>query len=154
MVQVDTREQMHALGAHVAAQLLPGDLIVLVGDLGAGKTTFVQGLGKGLGVADPVTSPTFVIARAHKAPVLPLVHVAAYRLGSNVELDELDLDADLETSVTVVEWGEGKVEQLADNRLVITILRSDEDDDIRQVSFAGVGNRWSETQVLELSPTW
>jgi len=154
MVQVDTREQMHALGAHVASQMRPGDLIVLVGDLGAGKTTFVQGLGKGLGVTDPITSPTFVIARAHQAPTLPLVHVDAYRLGSNVELDELDLDADLETSVTVVEWGEGKVEQLADDRLVISIARSDSDDETRQVSFIGVGNRWTDAALLKLSPTW
>jgi len=154
MVQVETRDQMHALGKHVATQLMPGDLVVLVGDLGAGKTTFVQGLGKGLGVTDPITSPTFVIARAHQASILPLVHVDAYRLGSNVELDELDLDADLETSVTVVEWGEGKVEQLAENRLVITILRSDTDDETRQVSFAGVGNRWGAAQLLELSPSW
>jgi tRNA threonylcarbamoyladenosine biosynthesis protein TsaE len=154
MVQVETREQMHALGAHVAARMLPGDLIVLVGDLGAGKTTFVQGLGKGLGVSDPITSPTFVIARAHQASVLPLVHVDAYRLGSKIELDELDLDADLEISVTVVEWGEGKVEQLAEDRLVITILRSDGNDETREVTFSGVGHRWSETQILELSPTW
>jgi tRNA threonylcarbamoyladenosine biosynthesis protein TsaE len=154
MVQVETREQMHALGAHIAGKMLPGDLIVLVGDLGAGKTTFVQGLGKGLGVTDPITSPTFVIARAHKGPTLPLVHVDAYRLGSRVELDELDLDADLETSITVVEWGEGKVEQLAEDRLVISIERSDSDDETRQVSFVGVGNRWSDAALLELSPTW
>jgi len=154
MAQVQTRDQMHALGKHVAAQLMPGDLIVLVGDLGAGKTTFVQGLGVGLGVTDPITSPTFVIARAHQASILPLVHVDAYRLGSNVELDDLDLGADLETSVTVVEWGQGKVEQLAENRLVITILRSDSDDETRQVSFTGVGKRWGSSQLIELNPTW
>jgi len=154
MVQVETRAQMHALGEHVAMQLLPGDLIVLVGDLGAGKTTFVQGLGKGLGVTDPITSPTFVIARAHEASTFPLVHVDAYRLGSNIELDNLDLDAALEASVTVVEWGQGKVEQLAENRLVITIVRSDNDDETRHVNFAGVGNRWGAAQLLELNPAW
>jgi tRNA threonylcarbamoyladenosine biosynthesis protein TsaE len=154
VVGVHDAAHMRELGGHVAARLLPGDLIVLVGDLGAGKTTFVQGLGAGLGVQDPITSPTFVIARAHAGSRIPLVHVDAYRLGSTVELDELDLDADLATSVTVVEWGEGKVEQLSDDRLIITITRSDEDDDLRTVGFSGVGNRWSAAALAGLNPTW
>jgi tRNA threonylcarbamoyladenosine biosynthesis protein TsaE len=145
---------MHELGTHVAHHLQPGDLVVLVGDLGAGKTTFTQGLGKGLGIVDPITSPTFVIARAHLEGTHPLVHVDAYRLGSTVELDALDLDADLGSSITVVEWGEGKVEQLADDRLTISILRSDDEDDTRTVLFSGVGERWSQAALQELSSPW
>ena len=107
--------QMRALGARLAGLLRPGDLVVLAGPLGAGKTTLVQGIGDGLGVRGPVTSPTFVIARVH--PSLcggpDLVHADAYRLGSRLEVDDLDLDADLDHSVTVVEWGEGLVENLA-----------------------------------------
>ena len=154
MVVVETRERMHELGVHVARRLVPGDLVVLVGDLGAGKTTFTQGLGLGLGISDPITSPTFVIARAHLDGTHPLVHVDAYRLGSTVELDELDLDADISSSITVVEWGEGKVEQLADDRLTIAITRSDDDDDHRTVEFFGVGDRWDVKALNELSPPW
>ena len=154
MVVVETRERMHELGKHVANILQPGDLVVLVGDLGAGKTTFTQGLGKGLGITEPITSPTFVIARVHQGGTHPLVHVDAYRLGSTVELDELDLDTELGSSITVVEWGEGKVEQLADDRLTIEITRSDEDDDTREVSFRGVGERWNESALQELSSQW
>jgi len=114
---------MVALGRRLAAVLLPGDLVVLSGDLGAGKTTLVQGIGAGLGVRGPVTSPTFVIARVH--PSLTggpaLVHADAYRLTSPAEVDDLDLDASLETSVTVVEWGGGLVEDLAADRLDVSI---------------------------------
>ena len=154
MVVVETRERMHELGVHVAQCLVPGDLVVLVGDLGAGKTTFTQGLGLGLGISDPITSPTFVIARAHLDGTYPLVHVDAYRLGSTVELDELDLDAEMSTSITVVEWGEGKVEQLTDDRLTIAITRSDEEDDTRTVEFTGVGRRWTMKALDELSAPW
>jgi tRNA threonylcarbamoyladenosine biosynthesis protein TsaE len=114
---------MVALGRRLAAVLLPGDLVVLSGDLGAGKTTLVQGIGAGLGVRGPITSPTFVIARVH--PSLTggpaLVHADAYRLTSPAEVDDLDLDASLETSVTVVEWGGGLVEDLAADRLDVSI---------------------------------
>jgi tRNA threonylcarbamoyladenosine biosynthesis protein TsaE len=114
---------MRALGRALAAQLRPGDLVLLSGPLGAGKTTLAQGLGDGLGVRGPVTSPTFVIARIHpslgEGPAL--VHVDAYRLAPGAEIDDLDLDASLEDSVTVVEWGEGKVETLAPDRLEVTI---------------------------------
>ena len=116
-------DDMLALGRRLAAVLLPGDLVVLSGDLGAGKTTLVQGIGAGLGVRGPITSPTFVIARVH--PSLSggpaLVHADAYRLGSPAEVDDLDLDASLETSVTVVEWGGGLVEGLAPDRLDVSI---------------------------------
>jgi tRNA threonylcarbamoyladenosine biosynthesis protein TsaE len=124
-VPVATAAQMRALGMRLAALLRPGDLVVLTGPLGAGKTTLVQGLGEGLGVRGPITSPTFVIARVH--PSLragpALVHADAYRLGSRVEVDDLDLDADLDSSVTVVEWGEGLAEELAASFLQITISR-------------------------------
>jgi tRNA threonylcarbamoyladenosine biosynthesis protein TsaE len=120
---VASADDMLALGRRLAAVLLPGDLVVLSGDLGAGKTTLVQGIGAGLGVRGPVTSPTFVIARVH--PSLTggpaLVHADAYRLNSPAEVDDLDLDASLETSVTVVEWGGGLVEGLAPDRLDVSI---------------------------------
>jgi tRNA threonylcarbamoyladenosine biosynthesis protein TsaE len=122
-VTVPAADDMLALGRRLAAVLLPGDLVVLSGDLGAGKTTLVQGIGAGLGVRGPITSPTFVIARVH--PSLSggpaLVHADAYRLGSPAEVDDLDLDASLETSVTVVEWGGGLVEGLAADRLDVSI---------------------------------
>jgi tRNA threonylcarbamoyladenosine biosynthesis protein TsaE len=122
-LSVASADDMQALGRRLAAVLLPGDLVVLSGDLGAGKTTLVQGIGSGLGVRGPITSPTFVIARVH--PSLTggpaLVHADAYRLNSPAEVDDLDLDASLETSVTVVEWGGGLVEGLAPDRLDVSI---------------------------------
>jgi tRNA threonylcarbamoyladenosine biosynthesis protein TsaE len=122
-VVVATADQMRALGGRLAVLLQAGDLVVLSGPLGAGKTTLAQGIGAGLGVRGRVTSPTFVIARLH--PSLgtgpDLVHADAYRLGSRAEVDDLDLDADLATSVTVVEWGEGLVEDLAPSFLSVDI---------------------------------
>ena len=119
-------ETMRALGVRVGSGLVAGDLVVLTGELGAGKTTFTQGLGEGLGVRGGVTSPTFVIARVH--PALgdgpDLVHVDAYRLGGLDELDDLDLDASLDSAVTVVEWGAGLAEGLADSRLEVVIERT------------------------------
>lgn len=138
-------EAMRGIGADVAARLGPGDLVLLVGDLGAGKTTFTQGLGAGLGVRGPVTSPTFVIARVHPSEVdgPALVHVDAYRLGGLDEMDDLDLDASLDESVTVVEWGEGVAEHLADSRLEVRIERSaTTEDEARVVRVTGVGPRW------------
>ncbi|GAA3407929.1 MULTISPECIES: tRNA (adenosine(37)-N6)-threonylcarbamoyltransferase complex ATPase subunit type 1 TsaE [Streptosporangium] len=143
---VATAEEMRELGEELAALLRPGDLAVLSGPLGAGKTTLVQGIAEGLKVRGPITSPTFVIARVH--PSLsggpPLVHVDAYRLGGDLEVDDLDLDASLEESVTVVEWGEGLVEGLADDRLEILIGRgaSGEPGEERTVTLRGVGPRW------------
>lgn len=152
MIEVATGERMFDLGKAIAAHLQAGDLLVLIGELGAGKTTFVQGLGRGLGVSERVTSPTFVVARAHEGSVLPLVHVDAYRLGSSVELDELDLD--LASSVVAVEWGEGMTERLADDRLLIRIQRSQTDDETRRVDFVGVGSRWTPEAVEELTSQW
>lgn len=163
---------MRDLGASLARELRPGDLIVLDGPLGAGKTTFVQGLGAGLQVRGAVTSPTFVIARIHRGPRADLVHVDAYRLADTVEVEDLDLDAQAEESVMVVEWGAGKVEGLAEQRLVVTISRPvggdravdgaagpdsdgaagpvsgrDEPDPaggVREVVVRGVGRRWAD----------
>jgi tRNA threonylcarbamoyl adenosine modification protein YjeE len=147
---VPDADAMRELGAGLAAELAAGDLVVLSGELGAGKTTFTQGLGSGLGVRGDVTSPTFVIARVH--PSLgdgpDLVHVDAYRLGGIDELDDLDLDTSLDEAVTVVEWGEGVAEGLAESRLEIRIIRAlahdDEHDglDPRRVLLTPVGPRW------------
>lgn len=114
-----------SLGTRLAGGLRAGDLIVLSGPLGAGKTSLTQGIGEGLGVRGAVTSPTFVLARTHRGPV-PLVHVDAYRLreaGARLDLDDLDLDAALEDAVTVVEWGEGLAEQLTDAWLQVELDR-------------------------------
>ena len=136
---VPTDSDMRALGERLAGLLRAGDLLILSGPLGAGKTTLVQGIGAGLGVRGPVTSPTFVIARVHPGPVVPLVHADAYRLGSVLEVDDLDLDTD--SSVTVVEWGEGLAEGLADDRLEIAIS-PDPDSERRTVRITGHGERW------------
>ncbi|MGI5161212.1 tRNA (adenosine(37)-N6)-threonylcarbamoyltransferase complex ATPase subunit type 1 TsaE [Microbispora sp. CA-102843] len=140
-----TAEETRALGARLAALLGPGDLVVLSGPLGAGKTTLVQGIAEGLKVRGPITSPTFVIARVH--PSLSdgpaLVHADAYRLGGTLEVDDLDLDASLEESVTVVEWGEGLVEGLSEDRLEVHVERGAEGEE-RRVRVTGVGPRWSE----------
>jgi tRNA threonylcarbamoyladenosine biosynthesis protein TsaE len=123
-IGVPTAARMRTLGRWLAPILRPGDLVVLNGPLGAGKTTLVQGIGDGLHVRGPVTSPTFVIARVHppRGSGPALVHVDAYRLSSPAEVDDLDLDADLERSVTVVEWGGGLVEELAPSWLDVTIV--------------------------------
>ena len=132
---------MRALGRRLAGLLRPGDLVVLNGPLGAGKTTLVQGIGAGLDVRGPVTSPTFVIARVHPAlgagPAL--VHADAYRLSSPAEVDDLDLDADLESSVMVVEWGGGLVEGLAPSWLDITIVMPDPDGGLDAAGGPGPG---------------
>lgn len=141
-----TAEETRAFGEHLAGELRAGDLVILTGDLGAGKTTLTQGIGQGLGVRGQVTSPTFVIARVH--PSLsdrpPLVHVDAYRLGGSAELDDLDLDTDIDEAVTVVEWGEGLAESLSGDRLEVSLTRGDvgEDVDVRRVTLTPVGPRW------------
>ena len=141
-VEVATADEMRGLGRRLAAGLRAGDLLVLSGPLGAGKTTLVQGIGDGLGVRGPITSPTFVIARVH--PSLrggpPLVHADAYRLGGAAEIDDLDLDSGTDSSVTAVEWGEGLAEGLSDDRLEIAIELS---GNARTVRITGVGRRWA-----------
>ncbi|RKN46803.1 tRNA (adenosine(37)-N6)-threonylcarbamoyltransferase complex ATPase subunit type 1 TsaE [Streptomyces hoynatensis] len=160
---------MRDLGRRLAALLAPGDLVLLTGELGAGKTTLTRGIGEGLGVRGAVTSPTFVIARVHPplAGGPPLVHVDAYRLAGGLEeMEDLDLDVALPDSVVVVEWGEGRVEELSEDRLHVTIHRSTgtggpsgeqagsgdargpvgengiPEEDVRQVTVRGVGARW------------
>ena len=142
MKEISSAEEMHNLGAKIGAQLIAGDLILLNGDLGAGKTVLVQGIAQSLGI-EGVTSPTFVISKSYKG-VLPLIHVDVYRLLDSGKaalfLDDLDLDSDRENSVTVIEWGGAESARLSDQRLEITIDRSDE---VRKVSFNCVGDRWS-----------
>jgi tRNA threonylcarbamoyladenosine biosynthesis protein TsaE len=162
---VSTAAEMRELGRRLASALTAGDLVILSGGLGAGKTTLTKGIGDGLGVRGPITSPTFVIARVHPpvAPVAPdvvagarpsLVHADAYRIGGVLELDDLDLDTDLASSVTVVEWGEGLAEGLSADRLEIAIeagatadAEATDPDDLagdvpRTVRIASVGRRW------------
>ena len=121
----DDADRLRDLGADLGAVLRAGDLVLLDGPLGAGKTTLAQGIGRALAVRGTVTSPTFVIARSHRGPGPTLVHVDAYRLGSSLEVDDLDLDTDLDTAVTVVEWGTDKVEGLAEERLEVRIRRAE-----------------------------
>jgi tRNA threonylcarbamoyladenosine biosynthesis protein TsaE len=158
-VILPTADDTRLFGRRLATLLRAGDLVLLSGGLGAGKTTLTQGIGDGLGVRGPVTSPTFVIARVH--PPLgdgpPLVHVDAYRLGGLAEVDDLDLDASLDESVTVVEWGEGKVEDLSDDRLEVGLHRSDGSvvadaaaDESRTVSVRPVGRRWIDADFAAL----
>ncbi|MFJ4870997.1 tRNA (adenosine(37)-N6)-threonylcarbamoyltransferase complex ATPase subunit type 1 TsaE [Streptomyces sp. NPDC088757] len=147
-LSVGSPERMQELGLRLAKILRPGDLVMLTGELGAGKTTLTRGLGEGLGVRGAVTSPTFVIARVHPSLVggPALVHVDAYRLGGGLdEMEDLDLDVSLPESVVVVEWGDGKVEELTDDRLHVLIHRvtGDTDDDRRTVVLRGVGERWT-----------
>jgi tRNA threonylcarbamoyladenosine biosynthesis protein TsaE len=175
---VTTADQTHALGAALAEVLRAGDLLVLTGELGAGKTTFTQGLGEGLGVREGIISPTFVLVRIH--PNLPdgprpggpdLVHVDAYRLGSASEIDDIDLENTLDSAVTVVEWGRDRVEHLSDSRLEVELHRqlggqpggtaaayqtangaldfeSEDDDEPRTIIIRGFGPRWAEQPVL------
>jgi len=148
-VIVRTPEQMRDLGARVAGMCQPGDVIVLVGDLGAGKTTFVQGMGRALGVREPITSPTFVISRVHEGERgMRLIHIDAYRIASGHELDDLDLDVELESGIAVVEWGDRHAERLAADRLVISIDALANDD--REVQIHGIGGRWARLDLATL----
>ncbi|GAB3700189.1 tRNA (adenosine(37)-N6)-threonylcarbamoyltransferase complex ATPase subunit type 1 TsaE [Mariniluteicoccus flavus] len=152
-----TREAMHELGARLAEVLRAGDLVIASGDLGAGKTTLTQGIGRGLQVDGPIISPTFVLSRVHRSTVggPDLVHVDAYRLGSADELDDIDLAVTADRSVTLVEWGAGLAEQLADARLEIDIRRSDVDgDEGRRVYLTGIGARWQDGSLEALAPAY
>jgi tRNA threonylcarbamoyladenosine biosynthesis protein TsaE len=133
VLELPTPADTERLGRAVGARLRAGDVVVLSGPLGAGKTVLARGIGAGLGVRGPITSPTFVIAREHPSLPggrgVPLVHVDAYRLGGNAELDDLDLDTDLLAAAVVVEWGEGLAERLADEHLLIRLARRGADGD-------------------------
>ncbi len=139
MITVATAQEMFDLGIAISGHLRAGDLVLVNGPLGAGKTVLAQGIGKGLGISD-ITSPTFVISRVHKGAI-PMIHVDAYRLidteNPNLYLDDLDLDT--QSSITVVEWGGAESARLSDDRLEITIDRSEE---TRQVDIKAVGTRW------------
>ena len=166
-VHLESLEHMRTFAAALADHLRAGDLLILTGNLGAGKTTFTQSLGKTLDVAGRITSPTFVIAREHpsRSGGPALVHVEAYRLADGEELEDLDLDSELDESITVVEWGAGMAEQLSSDHLDITITpvwdenaedgiadgepvgADDEDeseDERRTVDLTGRGAAWAE----------
>ena len=140
MISVATADEMHQLGEKLSAHLRAGDLVLVNGPLGAGKTVLAQGVGAGLGIAG-ITSPTFVISRVHKAAV-PFIHVDAYRLvdseNPNLYLDDLDLD--IAGSITLIEWGGAESARLSEDRLEITIDRSDE---VRKVQITPIGTRWA-----------
>lgn len=145
LVDVPTGEQMQDLGRRLAGLLRAGDVVVASGDLGAGKTTLTQGIGAGLDVDGPVISPTFVLSRVHhsRGQGPDLVHVDAYRLGSEAELFDLDLDQTLPDAVTLVEWGAGLAEGLSNSVLQIDIRRSlDPEDETRTIYLQGTGERW------------
>jgi tRNA threonylcarbamoyladenosine biosynthesis protein TsaE len=137
-VELATPEDTEALGARIGATLSAGDLVLLSGPLGAGKTVVARGIGRGLGVSGPVTSPTFVIAREHPPGPggrgVPLVHVDAYRLGGRAELDDLDLDTDLSAAAVVVEWGEGVADGLSGEYLLVRLERRDDDTRVAELT--------------------
>lgn len=142
MAEIKSAEEMHSLGRRIGEQLQAGDLILLSGPLGAGKTALTQGIGRALGIEN-ITSPTFVISRIHPGKI-QLVHVDAYRLQGEATaiFDDLDLESYLATSITVVEWGEGLADRLADQYLEIKI-EFGESDDLRLVSIIGHGERFA-----------
>ncbi|NBU23106.1 MAG: tRNA (adenosine(37)-N6)-threonylcarbamoyltransferase complex ATPase subunit type 1 TsaE [Actinobacteria bacterium] len=143
--EIATPEQMHELGIKIAGYLRAGDLVLLNGPLGAGKTTLTRGIGEGLGAQGTVQSPTFVLARTHKTAAGPkLVHVDAYRLSSAVELDDLDID--FERSIVVVEWARDYIDGLAEHWLNVNIDRSSEDE-VRSVEILGAGSRWQGVEI-------
>ncbi len=145
-IEVPDAEAMEALGARIARLLRAGDLVLLNGELGAGKTTLTRGIGAALGARGQVTSPTFVLARTHPtASGVPLVHVDAYRLATGAEVEDLDLD--LDGSITVVEWGAGKLDGVVDSWLELDIERPlggdpAADDAPRHVRLSSHGPRW------------
>ncbi len=151
VITVPDAEAMQRLGVRLAARLRAGDVIIASGELGAGKTTLTQGIGRGLDSVGPIISPTFVISRIHPSAAgrPDLVHVDAYRIGGEDELDDLDLDSRVGESITIIEWGEGLAERLSDERLEIGIHRPP-GTDTRTVLVRGVGPRWAEVELTEL----
>jgi len=143
--RIQNPEQMHELGLAIAKLVRAGDLLLLNGPLGAGKTTLTRGIGEGLGASGTVQSPTFVLARTHRTAAGPkLVHVDAYRLNSAVELDDLDID--FANSIVVVEWARDYIDGIADHWLQVDINRESEDES-RMVSIFGTGKRWQGVEI-------
>lgn len=147
-LQIDTPDQMEALGRRVAAVLMPGDIVVLNGSLGAGKTLLVSGIAQALGIGDQVTSPTFLVVRKYIDGVLPLTHADVYRLGSTAEFTDLELVADSADGVLVIEWGDAVRSALPEDVLSIEIEASP--DGIRSVTFHGEGE-WQSRSLSELN---
>ena len=144
--QIQDPEQMHQLGLAIAKVLKSGDLLLLNGPLGAGKTTLTRGIGEGLGASGTVQSPTFVLARTHRTAVGPkLVHVDAYRLNSALELDDLDID--FANSIVVVEWARDYIDGIAEHWLLVDINR-DSEDESRLVTISGFGQRWEGVEIV------
>ena len=147
-LQIKSAEEMEQLGSKLASLLKPGDLVLLAGPLGAGKTTLTRGIGKGLKAEGTIQSPTFVLARTHRIPNGKLVHVDAYRLSSAVELDDLDID--FENSMVIVEWARDYLDGYSENFLTVEIDRTSEDDE-RVVTLTPTGNRWKEASLASLN---
>lgn len=147
-MRVATAEDMRALGVSIGKLLRAGDLVLLDGPLGAGKTTLTQGIAEGLGVRGPVTSPTFVIARQHPSLVEgpALIHVDAYRIGSWDELEDLGFGFDIDRNVIVAEWAAGRLDGIADSLLTVRIARHEDDED-RDVVVIPTGSRWEGVDV-------
>ncbi|MCG8654503.1 tRNA (adenosine(37)-N6)-threonylcarbamoyltransferase complex ATPase subunit type 1 TsaE [Yimella sp. NH-Cas1] len=149
-VTLPDREATQTWGRRLGALLRAGDVVVLTGGLGAGKTTLTQAIAEGLGVRGPITSPTFVIARVHPSLVggPELVHVDAYRLDGSLELDDLDLDSELDEAVTVIEWGAGLAEELSQERLEL-VIDVDTSTEVRSIRLQPNGARfeWVAAQV-------
>jgi len=144
--QIHDPEQMHQLGLAISKVLKSGDLLLLNGPLGAGKTTLTRGIGEGLGASGTVQSPTFVLARTHRTTVGPkLVHVDAYRLNSALELDDLDID--FANSIVVVEWARDYIDGIAEHWLLVDINRESEDES-RLVTISGFGQRWEGVEIV------
>lgn len=147
-LQIKSAEEMEQLGSKLACLLKPGDLVLLAGPLGAGKTTLTRGIGKGLKAEGTIQSPTFVLARTHRIPNGKLVHVDAYRLSSAVELDDLDID--FENSIVIVEWARDYLDGYSENFLTVEIDRTSEDDE-RVLTLTPTGSRWKEASLASLN---
>lgn len=156
-VRTEKADETRAVGASLAHLLKAGDMVILVGDLGAGKTTLVQGLGAALGVRGRVTSPTYIVSRVHRSQEAgpDLIHVDAYRVEDDLDMETVDLEASLEDSVTVVEWGQGKADRLSADRFELTLQFDGEDEDARKISLVALGGEperrlaeWMQTRPL------
>ena len=147
-LDIKSAEEMEQLGSKLAGLLRPGDLVLLAGPLGAGKTTLTRGIGRGLSAQGTIQSPTFVLARTHRIPNGKLVHVDAYRLSSAMELDDLDID--FENSIVIVEWARDFLDGYSENFLTVEIDRTNEDDS-RLVTLTPTGSRWKEASLASLN---